>query len=65
MWVEAHYDYASFKRELLRGMPDRAFNLWRYHDVLPIDKVEQLHLVNAGGTPLVASRRFAREIGHK
>ena len=35
-WLEAHYDYQSFKRELLRGLPERPSNMWRYQDVLPL-----------------------------
>ncbi len=61
-WLEAHYDYAAFKRELLRGLPGRPQNLWRYHDVLPISDPAQLDLISAGGTPLQPSRRYARTL---
>lgn len=57
-WVEAVYDYASFKRELLRGLPGRVFNIWRYHDVLPIHDPRSLDLETVGGTPLYRMRRF-------
>src|SRR6185369_15579080 len=36
-WLEGRYDYEAFKRELLRGLPGRPANMWRYQDVLPID----------------------------
>ncbi|HET7142481.1 MAG TPA: hypothetical protein VFI68_00560, partial [Anaerolineales bacterium] len=36
-WLEAHYDYVSFKRDILRGLPNRPNNLWRYQDVLPLN----------------------------
>lgn len=64
-WVEAHYDYHAFKRELLRGLPGRAFNIWRYHDVLPIENPRSLDLETVGGTPLYPLRRFAHELGYR
>lgn len=63
-WLEPHYDYAAFKRELLRGLPGRPANLWRYHDVLPVDDPLQFDLNSAGGTPLQLSRRYAEQLGH-
>ncbi len=61
-WLEARYDYAAFKRELLRGLPGRPQNLWRYHDVLPIGDPASLDLISVGGTPLQHSRRYARTL---
>jgi threonine synthase len=63
-WVEAHYDYDSFKREILRGIPNRPNNLWRFQDVLPLDNPSALDLYPAGGTPLWHSNRFAPDLGH-
>jgi len=60
--LEAHYDYASFKRELLRGLPNRPNNLWRYHDILPLETSFANDLYPAGGTPLWHSYRFASDI---
>ncbi len=34
-WLEGRYDYDAFKREILRGLPGRPLNLWRYQDILP------------------------------
>ena len=65
LWVEAHYDYASFKRELLRGLPDRPFNIWRYHDVLPVSKPPEINFEEAGGTPMRKSRRYAAQVNHE
>ena len=59
----AHYDYAAFKRELLRGLPGRPNSLWRYHDVLPIVDSTSPDLVVAGGTPLRPSWRYAAALG--
>ncbi len=63
-WVEAHYDYNVFKRELLRGLPDRPFNIWRYHDVLPVEVLPEINFEEAGGTPMRVSRRYAQGLGH-
>lgn len=61
-WVDAHYNYGSFKREILRGLPGRLFNLWRYHEVLPIDSPHSLDLdITAGGTPMRIPRRYLNE----
>jgi threonine synthase len=62
-WVEAHYDYTVFKRELLRGLPGRPQTLWRYHDVLPIE-ADTCPEGPVGGTPLRLSRTFAQTIEH-
>jgi len=62
-WLEARYDYDAFKRELLRGLPNRPANLWRYQDILPLDNPSALDLYPAGGTPLWQSTRFASRLG--
>jgi threonine synthase len=63
-WLEARYDYDAFKREVLRGLPNRASNMWRYQDVLPLNNPSALDLYPAGGTPLWLSQRFAPNLGH-
>ena len=64
-WLAARYDYDSFKREILRGLPGRPSNLWRYRDVLPLNDPSVLDLYPAGGTPLLHSGRFASALGHE
>ena len=63
-WLEARYDYESFKREILRGLPERPSNMWRYQDVLPLADPSLIDLYPAGGTPLWLSQRFAPNLGH-
>lgn len=63
-WLEANYNYDSFKREILRGIPNRPNNLWRYQDILPLENPSALDLYPAGGTPLWLSHRFATDLGH-
>ena len=62
-WLEARYDYDAFKREILRGLPGRPSNLWRYQDVLPLSNPASADLYPAGGTPLWLSGRFAPSLG--
>ncbi len=62
-WLDARYDYDAFKRELLRGLPGRPVNLWRYQDILPLNDPGSLDLYPAGGTPLWLSARFAPALG--
>lgn len=62
--LEGRYDYEGFKREVLRGLPGRPFNLWRYHELLPIEKPAAPDLYPAGGTPLWLSQRYAPGFGH-
>jgi threonine synthase len=61
-WLEARYDYNNFKREILRGLPGRPSNLWRYQDILPLHDPTSLDLYPAGGTPLTLSQRLARDL---
>lgn len=61
-WLEAQYDYEAFKREILRGLPGRPSNLWRYQDILPLENPASLDLYPAGGTPLWLSQHFASAI---
>lgn len=63
-WLEARYDYEAFKREILRGLPNRPSNMWRYQDVLPLRDPATVDLYPAGGTPLWRSHRFAPDLGH-
>lgn len=63
-WMEARYDYDAFKREILRGLPNRPANMWRYQDVLPLSDPGSIDLYPAGGTPLWLSQRFGPGLGH-
>ncbi len=62
-WMEGRYDYDLFKREILRGLPGRPSNLWRYHDILPVSGPSTFDLYPVGGTPLWLPQRFARGLG--
>jgi threonine synthase len=62
-WLEARYDYEAFKRDILRGLPNRPSNMWRYQDILPLSDPASIDLYPAGGTPLWLSQRFGPALG--
>ncbi len=63
--LEVSYDYDSLKKTARReNLAARAFNMWRYAELLPLP--EDFSAPNAtGGTPLVASRNLASQWGLK
>ena len=63
-WLEPHYDYAEFKRQVFCGLRDRSHNIWRYHDILPVEEPDTLDFKNVGWTPLQQARRFGQLFGH-
>jgi len=65
MWVEAHYDYAAFKPNLLMGLPGSPSNLFRYIDILPLAGLSNISRYSAvGWTPLRKSFDFAASLEH-
>ncbi len=63
--LEIAYDYDLLKKIARReSLSARAFNMWRYSELLPLS--EDFAAPNAiGGTPLVASRNLASQWGLK
>src|SRR3989338_6422555 len=63
--LEGDYDYAAIKKHLtkdaLRGRPK---TMWRYKELLPIDKEPTVGL-NSGFTPLIKADILAGELGVK
>jgi len=63
--LEVAYDYDALKKTARReSLGGRAFNMWRYSELLPLpdDFVAQTAV---GGTPLVASRKLGAQWGLK
>ncbi|GAC1618020.1 MAG: threonine synthase [Candidatus Acidiferrum sp.] len=63
--LEVTFDYSAVKKIVRREtLAPRAFNMWRYAELLPIP--EGFTPPNAvGGTPLVASRKLGEQWGMK
>jgi threonine synthase len=63
--LEAVYDYDGIKKVLTREeIESRAQNLWRYKELMPIDKEPTCGL-HSGFTPLVKADKLAKHLGLK
>lgn len=63
--LEISYDYDKIKKVLTRAQIERrAKNMWRYKELLPLDK-EPTDGLNTGFTPLIRSRNLAKILGLK
>src|SRR5579862_2172579 len=62
--LEVAYDYAEIARRLTRdAIARRAPNLWRYLELLPLDREPTVGL-QVGFTPLVRAKNLGRALGH-
>jgi threonine synthase len=63
--LEIVYDYDGIKKSISREkIAQRAKNLWRYRELLPIDDEPQVGL-HSGFTPLIRARRLGEALGVK
>lgn len=63
--LEVDYDYSKIKKKLTKEtILSRSKNLWRYKELLPIDK-EPICGTHSGFTPLVKADNLARKLGVK
>jgi len=63
--LEVSYDYEALSRTAKReDLQHRAFNMWRYSDLLPLPEGFK-PAAAVGGTPLVKSRKLGAEWGVK
>lgn len=63
--LEVDYDWLRIKQDLSRKkIEERAQNLWRYKELLPIDK-EPTDGLNSGYTPLVRAKNLEKILGVK
>jgi threonine synthase len=63
--LEVYYDYAKIAKKLSRkNIEKRPYNMWRYMELLPIEKEPTVGL-QVGFTPLIRARRLADELGVK
>jgi threonine synthase len=61
--LEVVYDYDAIKKSISREeIASRDKNLWRYHELLPIDAASQVGLYS-GFTPLIRARRLGQALG--
>lgn len=62
-WSEARYEYASLGRLLPARLAQRAFDLWRYRELLPIYEYNPSFSMGEGGTPLVHAANLGMMLG--
>lgn len=64
--LEARYDLGGLNvTRWLEELKSRPFELWRYFEVLPIMKPNNVISLGEGGTPLIKSRALAASLGLK
>ncbi|MGD8457531.1 MAG: pyridoxal-phosphate dependent enzyme [Anaerolineales bacterium] len=62
-WRETKYDYASLKQTFPIQIQGRAFNLWRYRELLPVRTYNPELTFGEGGTPLIRAANLGMMLG--
>ncbi len=62
-WQEARYDYAALGVALPGLLVNRAFNLWRYGELLPIQNPANVVTLGEGGCPLIHAYNLGLMLG--
>jgi threonine synthase len=63
LWREARYDYENLSRSLLTLLRDRPFDIWRYHELLPVRSPNPDLYLGEGGTPLIHANNLGLMLG--
>ncbi len=64
LWREARYDYAQIAPTFIANLGNQPFSMWRYHQLLPLEKsADDLTFVE-GGTPLLRAVNLGLILGH-
>jgi threonine synthase len=62
--VLVRYDLESAAASLTKeSLPGRQADLWRYREVLPVDRDENVVSLGEGFTPLVRASRLGQQLG--
>ena len=62
-WREAEYDLETIAKALPDQLPNRPFDLWRYHELLPIRSSFPELSLGEGGTPLIRASNLGLMLG--
>jgi len=62
-WSEARYDYDALGKVLPARLSQRAFDLWRYRELLPIFEYNPILSLGEGGTPLIHAPNLGMMLG--
>lgn len=63
--LDVRYDYAVIAQEMPARWAQRSFNMWRYHELLPLRNLANTISMGEGGTPLVQSVNMGTMLGHE
>jgi threonine synthase len=64
--LDIFYDYEALaKRTSKRTFAQRPSTVWKYFELLPVEKEKNIVTLEAGGTPLIKSYNLAKKIGLK
>lgn len=62
-WREAEYDLVEVAKTFPAEIKDRAFDLWRYRELLPIHNPNPTLTLGEGGTPLIQAANLGMMLG--
>lgn len=62
-WRVAEYDLDTLAKTLPIQLPSRSFDLWRYHELLPIHTPNPAISLGEGGTPLLQATNLGLMLG--
>ncbi len=63
-WRNVEYDYETLAKTLPQLLPARAFDLWRYRELLPVRNPNPILALGEGGTPLVRAVNLGMMLGN-
>lgn len=64
-WAEVRYDLAAVQTSWSQSLHQRPFDLWRYHELLPVRDTHPALTMGEGGTPLLKATNLGRLLGLK
>jgi len=62
-WREARYDYKTIGKTLLHEIAFRSFDIWRFHELLPVNDPYPPITMYEGGTPLIRANNLGMMLG--
>ncbi len=62
-WLQARYDYNHIALNYPFTIKSRNFDLWRYHELLPVSNIDPLLVMGEGGTPLLHAHNLGMMLG--
>ena len=62
-WMIAEYDLSNVAEIWGKQLKNRQFDLWRYHELLPIKNPDPLISLGEGGTPLIKAENLGMMVG--